>query len=154
MGRYYSLDLRQRVASFVEAGHSRRAAARQFGVSDSCAIKLAKRLARFGTPAPARQGRPPGSGRLLPYEAFLVQVVEAEPAVTMPELAARRLAEHGVVAASAVLSRLICRLGFTYKKIPDGCRMRTRRHSLRRPRLEKSASAAHAPRAAQAGVLR
>jgi transposase len=129
MGRYYSLDLRQRVASFVEAGHSRRAAARQFGVSDSCAIKLAKRLARFGTPAPARQGRPPGSGRLVPYEAFLVQVVEAEPAVTMPELAARLLAEHGVVAASAVLSRLLCRLGFTYKKIPDGGGMRTRRPS-------------------------
>src|SRR3954469_15610241 len=75
MGRYYSLDLRQRVASFVEAGHSRRAAARRFGVSDSCAIKLAKRQARFGSPAPDRQGRPPGSGRLVPYEAFLVQAV-------------------------------------------------------------------------------
>src|SRR5215210_3490360 len=96
MGRYYSLDLRQRVASFVEAGHSRRAAARRFGVSDSCAIKLAKRQARFGSPAPDRQGRPPGSGRLVLYEAFLVQVVEAEPAITMPELAARLLAEHGV----------------------------------------------------------
>ena len=47
MGRYYSLDLRQRVASFVAAGHSRRAAARRFGVSDSCAIKLAKRQARI-----------------------------------------------------------------------------------------------------------
>src|SRR5829696_3710825 len=108
MGRYYSLDLRQRVASFVEAGHSRRAAARRFGVSDSCAIKLAKRQARFGSPAPDRQGRPPGSGRLVPYEAFLV---------------------HGVEAAPAVLSRLLCRLGFTYKKIPDGSGMRTRRHS-------------------------
>src|SRR3954451_6106576 len=117
MGRYYSLDLRQRVASFVEAGHSRRAAARRFGVSDSCAIKLAKRQARFGSPAPDRQGRPPGSGRLLPYEAFLVQVVEAEPAITMPELAARLLAERGVTAAPAVLSRLLCRLGFTYKRM-------------------------------------
>jgi transposase len=129
MGRYYSLDLRQRVTSFVEAGHSRRAAARQFGVSDSCAIKLAKRQARFGSPAPDRQGRPPGSGRLVPYEAFLVQVVKAEPVITMPELAVRLLAEHGVVAAPAVLSRLLCRLGFTYKKIPDGSGMRTRRHS-------------------------
>jgi transposase len=85
--------------------------------------------ARFGSPAPDRQGRPPGSGRLVPYEAFLVQVVEAEPAITMPELAARLLAEHGVTAAPAVLSRLLCRLGFTYKKIPDGGGMRTRRPS-------------------------
>ena len=74
MGRYYSLDLRVRVAAFVEAGHSRRAAARHFGVSDSFAIKLVRRQARFGSPAPARQGRPPGSGKLAPYEAFLVQV--------------------------------------------------------------------------------
>src|SRR3954454_22428846 len=129
MGWCYSLDLRQQVASFVAAGHSRRAAARQFGISDSCAIKVAQRQARFGSPAPDRQGRPPGSGRLVPYTAFLVQAVEAEPAITMPELAARLLAEHGVAAASAVLSRLLCRLGFTYKKIPDGSRMRTRRHS-------------------------
>jgi hypothetical protein len=33
MGRSYSLDLRQRVASFVAVGHSRRAAARQFGAA-------------------------------------------------------------------------------------------------------------------------
>ena len=129
MGRFYSLDLRERVTSFVEAGHSRRAAARHFGVSDSFAIKLAKRQARSGSPAPDRQGRPPGSGRLVPYEAFLVHVVEAEPAITMPELATRLWATHGVVAAPAVLSRLLCRLGYTYKKIPDGRGMRTRRHS-------------------------
>ena len=42
MGRSYSLDLRVRVVRFVEAGHSRRAAARHFGVSDSFAIKLRK----------------------------------------------------------------------------------------------------------------
>ena len=33
MTKSYSLDLRQRVARFVEAGHSRRAAARHFEVS-------------------------------------------------------------------------------------------------------------------------
>ena len=79
MGRSYSLDLRVRVAAFVEAGHSRRAAARHFGVSDSFAIKLLRRQARSGSPAPARQGRPPGRGKLAPYEAFLIRCVEARP---------------------------------------------------------------------------
>jgi transposase len=129
MGRSYSVDLRVRVAAFVEAGHSRRAAARHFGVSDSFAIKLLRRQARSGSPAPARQGRPPGHGKLALYEIFLVQTVEAEPAITMPELAARLLEEHGVTAAPATLSRLLCRRGFTYKKSPDGRGMRTRRHS-------------------------
>ena len=30
----------------------------------------------------------------MPYEAFLIQTVEARPAITMPELAARLLDEH------------------------------------------------------------
>ena len=129
MGRYYSLDLRVRVAAFVEAGHSRRAAARHFGVSDSFAIKLVRRQGRSGSPAPARQGRPRGGGKLALYEVYRVQIIETEPAITMPELAARLLEEHGVVAAPATLSRLLCRRGFTYKNIPDGRGMRTRRRA-------------------------
>src|SRR5215210_337737 len=129
MGCSYSLDLRVRVARFVEAGHSRRAAARHFGVSDSFAIKLLRRQAQSGSPAPARQGRPRGTGRLAPYETFLVQTVEAKPDITMPELAARLWQEQGVGAAPATLSRLLCRRGFTYKKTADGGGVRTRRHS-------------------------
>jgi transposase len=50
------------------------------------------------------------------YETFLSQTVEAEPAITMPALAARLLDEHGVVVAPAMLSRFLCRRGFTYKR--------------------------------------
>ena len=56
MGHCYSLDLRVRVADFVDAGHSCRAAAQHFDVSESFAIKLVQRKRRFGSPAPARQG--------------------------------------------------------------------------------------------------
>ena len=82
MGRSYSLDLRVRVAGFVEAGHSRRAAARHFGVSDSFAIKLIRRQKQSGSPAPARQGRPGGRGKLVPYQTSLLQMVEAKPMPT------------------------------------------------------------------------
>jgi transposase len=127
MGRFYSLDLRVRVAGFVAAGHSRRAAARHFGVSDSFAIKLVQRQDRSGSPAPDPQGRPRGGGRLCPYQAFLLGAVEAKPDITMPELSARLLHTHGITAAPAALSRFLCRQGFTYKKSPDGLGTRTRR---------------------------
>jgi hypothetical protein len=54
------------------------------------------------------------------YEAFLIQTVEAEPAITMPELAACLLNEHGIVTALAMLSRFLCRRGFTYKNLWTG----------------------------------
>ncbi len=129
MTQSYSLDLRVRVADFVAAGHSCRAAARHFRVSDSFAIKLMQRQRQSGSPAPARQGRPRGTGKLAPYETFLIQAVESQPDITMPDLAARLWEEHGIRAAPATLSRLLCRNGFTYKKSPDGGGMRTRRHS-------------------------
>jgi len=114
-----------RVAAFVEAGHSCRVA-RHFGVSDSCAIKLMQRRRQFGSLAPALEGRPPGRGKLVPYEAFLIQTVEAVPAITMPELAARLLEQHGIIAAprcsrafrasspSSGPASLISSVGFVY----------------------------------------
>jgi transposase len=125
MGKSYSSDLRDRVVAFVEAGHSRRSAARRFGVSDSFAVKLMRRVTLLGSREPARQGRPPG-GRLQAFEAYLVGVVEAQPDITMPQLSARLEAEHGAKAAPAELSRFLCRRGFTYKKSADGVGARTR----------------------------
>ena len=58
MAQSYSLDLRVRVAGFVEAGHSCRAAARHFRVSDSFAIKLMRRQRQSGSPAPAPDHEP------------------------------------------------------------------------------------------------
>ena len=147
MGHCYSLDLRVRVADFVEAGHSCRAAAERFDVSESFAIKLVRRTRDTGSPAPARQGRPAGGGKLVPYECFLIQTVEARPAITMPELAVRLRAEHGVVAAPAMLSRFLCRRGFTYKIYGSAVRrkraasgwMRDGSHQSIRPRCGASA---------------
>ena len=124
----YSLDLRVRIIAFAEAGHSCRAAAWHFGVSDSCAIKLLQRQSQSGSP-PARQGRPPGSGKLAPYAAFLIRTVEAQPDITMPELAIRLFEEQGVRADPATLSRLLCRQGFTDQKTAAGGGVRTRRRS-------------------------
>ena len=125
MGRCYSMDLRERVTAFVAQGDSRRAAARRLSVSESFAIKLVRHQERSGSLAPVRQGRPRGTGKLAPFETFLIQEVEKKPDITMPELAVRLLEEHKVAAAPATLSRLLCRCGLTYKKIADGLGVRT-----------------------------
>jgi len=127
MGKSYSLDLRERIVARVAGGGSRRGAARHFGVSDSCAVKLVARVGLTGSAEPARQGRPPGGGKLAAHRAFLIEQVGAVPDITMPELAARLQAEHGVTASPASLSRVLCAAGFTYKKSPDGFGARTRR---------------------------
>ena len=126
MGICRSEDLRVRVVELVAAGCSRRAAAERFAVSVSSAIRWSARASSEGSPSPRKQGRPPGKGPLATHLAYLIAVVEAEPDITMPELAARLQAERGVVAAWASLSKLLCRAGFTYKKTADGIGMRTR----------------------------
>lgn len=128
MGRSYSSDLRDRVVAFVEAGGSRRGAARHFGVSDSFAVKLLLRSKQFGSSLPARQGRPPGKGKLAPHRVFLVGLVDERGDITMPELAARLAAERGVKALPSSLSRFLLTAGFTYKKSADGIRTHTRAH--------------------------
>ena len=90
MGKPYSIDLRERVQADVEGGQSRRAAARRYDVSASFAVKLADRVSRTGSAEPARQGRPPGGGKLAPHLMALLEWVEAEPDITMPELAVDR----------------------------------------------------------------
>ena len=129
MGHPYSTDLRDRIVAFVAAGHSRRAAARHFGVSDSFAVKLLQRYQATGSTAAARQGRPPGSGPLIAHLDFLVARVRKEPDITMPELAGVLEAVHGVVAHPASLSKLLRKAGLTYKKTADGKRMRAFGHS-------------------------
>lgn len=126
MGKPYSADLRERVHAIIEGGQSRRAAAEHYAVSASFAIKLAARVSRTGSVAAARQGRPPGGGKLAPYLTALLEWVEAEPDITMPELAAKLSAEKAVTAHPASLSRVLLKAGLTFKKNTAGQRGRTR----------------------------
>ena len=133
MGRAYSLDLRERIAGHVAAGGSRREAGRRFGVSPSTAVRIAAQVTERGTLEPRRIGRPPGRGKLAPYVDFLVEIVEAVPDITLEELAAALLSEHGVKAHPSSISRLLTRAGMTYKKRPS------RRRSATGPRSAPSA---------------
>ena len=83
-------------------------------------MRIAGQMAERGTLAPRRIGRPPGRGKLAPYVAFLVEIVEAVPDIALPELAAALEAEHGVRVHPSSISRVLTRADMTYKKSARG----------------------------------
>ena len=72
------------------------------------------------------QGRPPGGGKLAPYLMALLEWVEAEPDITMPELAAKLKAEKDVTVHPASLSRVLLKAGLSFKKNTAGIGGRAR----------------------------
>ena len=115
MPKPYSLDLRERVAGFVDGGRSRRAAAAHFGVSVSFVVKLMKAVGTSGRLDPKpRGGR--RHAKLEPHRAFLLAQVAEKDDITMPELAAALDAATGTKADPASLSRWLLRNGYRSKK--------------------------------------
>lgn len=119
MGKSLSLDIRVRVVTLVEEGLSCHEAARRLRISAASAVRIMQLKKRTGDVKAAPQGRPRRS-KLDAVSDWLKGQVEAQPDITMPELAEALGVEHGLRATPAMLSRhLIHRLGFTYKKIAD-----------------------------------
>ena len=103
MPKSYSLDLRERVVRFVEAGHSRRAAAARFEVSVSFAVILMRNYRRTKSVVPKPSGGRRHS-KLDPHRAFLLGRVVEKDDITMPELAAELAAAAGIQVAPASLA--------------------------------------------------
>jgi len=113
MGRPYSEDLRIRIVAAVEAGTSCSAAARQFGVSPSCAIKLLQRFRQTGSVAPAARGKKPYA--LADDEALVRELVAGCPDMTLDELRAE-LGRRGLQVGRSSIGRFLLACGLTLKK--------------------------------------
>lgn len=115
MPKPYSLDLRKRVVRFVNAGHSRRAAAAHFEVSVSFVVNLMKAYHVTGglTPKPSGGRR---HAKLDPHRGFLLARIAEREDITMPELTVELAAATGTKAAPASLSRWLIRNGYRFKK--------------------------------------
>lgn len=145
MGKAHSGDLRERVYGEVAGWGTRRAAARRFGVSASTGVRLARRMAEPGSLARARQGRPPGGGKLAAHRDVLIRWVEVQGDITMPELAARLAEERQVIAHPASLSRFLLATGYAVKKTllaseagrEDVARARRTWRTGRQPRMRR-----------------
>jgi len=111
-----SLDIRRRFERYIHEGLSGREAARRLLISPATGARLAAKVRVGETLAPRKCGRPTGYGRLGDHHAFLIEVVEQDPDITMPELRDALAEAEGIVVHETSLSRALRRLGFTYKK--------------------------------------
>ena len=139
MTRSYSLDLRERVARFVEGGGSRHAAAAHFGVSVSFVVKLMAGYRQTGS-LKAKRGGGWRYSKLDPHRDFLIRRVAEQDDITMPELAAE-LAGLGTVVSLSSISRWLIRNGYRFKKNAAGQRAGPAGRSRRTPGMGGQAPA-------------
>lgn len=116
MANALSVDLRRRVVAAVEAGASRRQAASRFGVGVSSAIRWVARARETGDVAPKPRGGPRRPSRIEPYGDLIMNWLEEEPDMTLPEIAARLDEEIGYRPPPSVVHEFFKRRGVTRKK--------------------------------------
>ena len=111
-----SLDLRRRVVAAVEAGASRRQAAARFGVGVSSAIRWVAQARTTGDLSPKPRGGARRPSRIDGHAALIMGWVDAEPDLTLPEIAARLEEEVGYRPPPSVVHGFFKRRGVTRKK--------------------------------------
>lgn len=111
-----SVDLRERVLAAVEKGGRRRAVAAQFGIAASTVTKWVKHVSRTGSPTPSPQGGDRRSARIETHAQDILGLVEKTPDITLDELVAHLVAQHGQKFAVSTVWRCLDRHGISFKK--------------------------------------
>ena len=115
MAKGYSSDLRARVVGLVEAGESRREAARLLDIGASTAIRWIERWTTTGCVAAT-----PGTGHcrspLETHKQWLLDLVAAEPDLTLDEIRVRLAREKKLKAGRSSVGRFYERHEITFKK--------------------------------------
>jgi transposase len=88
MAQGYSKDLRVRAISIVEAGESAREAARLLSIGASTAIRWIERWTRTGS-VDAKPGTGHSRSPLEKHRQWLLDLIAAEPDLTLEEIRAR-----------------------------------------------------------------
>ena len=116
MGRPYSSDLRERVVAAVGSGLTCQEAADRFSVSQSSAIRWARRARETGTSAALPMGgrRPFTLAAELPW---ITARLSEKPDITLRELLAE-LRARGIAVSYFGVWHIVHRAGLTTKKKP------------------------------------
>ena len=116
--RYLHAEVRDQsviaVVAEVEAGSSRRAAARRFKVGESSAIRWVALKAATGSVAPKR-GRKSRSP-LEPHKDWLLGLCAKEPDLTLGQIVDRIACELELATSDSALDRFFRRHAVTFKK--------------------------------------
>ena len=115
MAKGYSTDLRMRVVALVESGESAREAARQLEVGASSAIRWADRWSRTGSVA-AKPGTGHCRSPLEAHRQWLLDLVAAEPDLTLEEIRARLATRKKLKIGTTSIWRFYDRHAITFKK--------------------------------------
>jgi len=115
MANGYSKDLRVRAVSIVEAGESAREAARLLDLGASTAIRWIERWTRTGS-VEAMPGTGHSRSPLKAHEQWLLDLVAAEPDLTLEEIRARLAAQKKLKAGTTSIWRFYDRHAITFKK--------------------------------------
>lgn len=116
MPKPLSKDLRVRVIEAVDAGASRRAAAKTFKIAPSTAIKWVSDWRRTGRREAAPLGGDRRSSRIERFADQILTLVDATPDMTLAEIAVHLDEKHGVRFSESVIWRCLDRHAVTYKK--------------------------------------
>jgi transposase len=111
-----SHDLRERVVAAVAGGVSRRHAAHQFKLRISTVIRWVARLAATGSCAAAPSGGDHKSKAVEMHKDWLLDLVKAEPDLTLTEIHIRLHATHGLKQSFSCLWRFFARHDISSKE--------------------------------------
>jgi transposase len=111
----YSNDLRVRVIQVVENGVAARAAARQFVIGDSTAIRWVRRWRETGS-VEAKSIKGQSRSPLKRHEEWLLELVRREADLTLEEIQRRLLDERRQRAGIGSVWRFFDRHGISFKK--------------------------------------
>jgi len=115
MGKPHPIELRKRVAAFVDEGHSHRAAARHFRVSPRFVNELMKLRRETGGLDPRRMGNP-GRGKLNDVADWVRATLAEKGEMTLDALVVELREQKGVTAHRSGVGKLLRRLGLSHKK--------------------------------------
>ena len=127
MGKPLPMEVRVRVAAFVDEGHGHREASRHFRVSPRFVNNLMNLRRETGSLEPRRQGHV-GGGKLEPHAAFVRSRMAEAGDLTLDELCVE-LEWRGVSVHRSNVGRLLHRLGLSNKKNFAGQRATARRRA-------------------------
>jgi transposase len=115
MAKGYSNDLRVRAVALVEEGESRRETARVLGVGAATAIRWIERWTTTGSVA-AKPGTGHCRSPLETHKQWLLDLVAAEPDLTLEEIRERLRTEKKQKAGIGSIWRFYERHDITFKK--------------------------------------